>query len=123
MQFKKEVISMKTFIAIAAVMIVTLAVGLAYADEFPIAVKDETGREALLGSFPIDNGITARDFTSNYKSDYQVETGTALYNAHVMKDEMVAGSDVEGSAAGGMAPGDQNAKIWDDLLKPTGLSE
>ena len=123
MQFTKEVISMKTFMTIAAVMILTLAFGLAYADEFPIAVKDEAGREVFLGAFPIDTAIPARDFTSNYKSDYQVETGTALYKAHVMKDEMVAGSEVEGSAAGGMAKDDENTRIWDDLLKPTGLSE
>jgi hypothetical protein len=124
MQFAKEVISMKTLMTIAAVMIVTLAFGLAYADEFPIAVKDEAGREVFLGAFPIDTAIPARDFTSNYKSsDYQVETGTALYKAHVMKDEMVADSGSVGAAAGGMAKDDENARIWDELLKPTGLSE
>jgi hypothetical protein len=117
----KEVTSMKTYMTMAAVVIVTLAFGLAYASEFPIAVKDEAGREVYLGTFPIDNAIAAKDFSGIHRTDALVETGTALYL--VMKDEMVASSDARGSAAGGVATGDASSRIWDDLLKPTGLSE
>lgn len=122
MQLMKEVTSMKTYMTIAVVVIVTLAFGLAYADEFPIAVKDEAGAEVYLGAFPIDNAIAAKDFSGMHRTDALVETGTALYN-DLMKDEMVASSDVRGSAAGGVATGDENSRIWDDLLKPTGLTE
>ena len=76
---------MKIYMAIVALAVVTLAFGIASADEFPIAV---------------------------------VETGTALYNDLVMKDELAAGIEVKGSAAGGVARVDERTKIWDDLLKP-----
>jgi hypothetical protein len=123
MQFMNEVTSMKTFMTIAAVVIVTLAFGFAYADEFPIAVKDDAGTVVYLGAFPGDTAIAARDFSGIHRSDAGVETGTALYNAFLMKDEMVASSEVKGSAAGGLAKEDENSRIWDDLLKPTGPSE
>jgi hypothetical protein len=122
MQLMKEVTSMKTYMTIAAVVVLTLAFGIAYADEFPIAVKDEAGTIVYLGAFPIDNAIVAKDFSGNHRTDALVETGTALYNSS-MKDEMVASSDARGSAAGGVMPGDENSRIWDDLLKPTGLTE
>jgi hypothetical protein len=121
MQLMKEVTSMKTYMTIAAVVVLTLAFGIAYADEFPIAVKDEAGTIVYLGAFPIDNAIAAKDFSGMHRSDALVETGTALYLA--MKDDMVASSDARGSAAGGVVPGDENSRIWDDLLKPTGLTE
>lgn len=113
---------MKTYMTIAALAVLTLAFGLAYADEFPFAVKDEAGREVHLGTFPGDTAIAGRDFSGIHRSDAGVETGTALYN-DMIKDSMMASSEVKGAAAGGVAKEDENTRIWDDLLKPTGLSE
>ena len=114
---------MKTFMTIMVFAVLTIAFGIASADEFPIAVKDEAGRDVYLGAFPGDSAIAARDFSGIHRSDAGVETGTALYNALLMKDEMVAISEVKGSAAGGVVKEDENTRIWDNLLKPTGLSE
>ena len=123
MQLMKEVTDMKTFITIMALAFVTILSGIAYADEFPIAVKDEAGRDVLLGAFPGDIAIASKDFSGIHRSDEGVETGTALYNDFLMKDEMVAASEVKGSAAGGVSKEDENSRIWDNLLKPTGLTE
>jgi hypothetical protein len=121
MQLTKEVTDMKTFTTIVALAILTIAFGVAYADEFPMAVKDDAGREAYIGAFP---AIASKDFSGIHTSDAGVETGTALYNDFVMKkDEMVASVEAKGSAAGGVAREDENTRIWDNLLKPTGLSE
>lgn len=115
---------MKTYMTIAALAVLTLAFGIAYADEFPIAVKDEAGTEVLLGAFPIgDKVIATRDFSGIHRSDAGVETGTALYNDLMMKDEIAASSEAKGSAAGGVAKEDESTRIWDDLLKPTGGSD
>ena len=122
MQHTKEVTIMKTFITIMGLAVLTIAFGIAYAGEFPIAVKDEAGREVYLEAFPGDTAIAARDFSGIHRSDAGVETGTALYN-DIIKDSMMASSEVKGAAAGGVAKEDENTRIWDDLLKPTGLSE
>ena len=114
---------MKTYMTIAVVMLLTLAFGTAYANEFPIAVKDDAGRELNLGAFPGDIAIAAKDFSGIHRTDASVETGTALYSDLVMKDEMAASSEVKGSAAGGVTKADESSRIWDDLLRPTGLSE
>jgi hypothetical protein len=125
MLFINEVTYMKTYMTIAALVVLTLAFGIAYA-EFPIAVKDDAGTILHLGAFPIsDTAMPAKDFSfiGKHISEAGVETGTALYNDLLVKDGMVASSDARGSAAGGVATGDVNSRIWDDLLKPTGLSE
>ena len=116
---------MKTFMTIASMVALTLAFGLAYGDEFPIANRD-VGTELYLSAFPThDSSVAAKDFAVIGKpiSEAGVETGTALYNALLRKDEMMAKSGVEGSAAGGVAKEDENARIWDDLLRPTGGSD
>jgi hypothetical protein len=129
MLFMKEVTSMKTYMTIAVLVIVTLAFGLAYANEFPIAVKDEAGREVYLGTFPIHDSAMDKDFSVIGEREIEpnaeagvafVDIGTVLYNDLVMN---TADSDASGSAAGGMATEDANSRIWDDLLKPTGLTE
>jgi hypothetical protein len=122
MQLRKEVANMKTFMTIMALAVLTIAFGTAYADEFPIAVTDEAGRVNYLGAFPGDAAIAATDFTSTHRSNEGVETGTALYKDSLMKDEMVARFEVKGSAAGGVSREDENSRIWDNLLKPTGLA-
>ena len=119
----KEVTDMKTFMTIVVLAALTLAFGIAYADEFPIAVRDDAGRELNIGAFPGDRAIVSNDFSSSHVTDEGVETGTALYNDFLMKDEMVAAYEVKGSAAGGVAKEDENSRIWDELLKPTGLTE
>ena len=121
MQLRKEVTDMKTLMTIVALAALTIAFGSAYADEFPIAVRDDAGRETYINEFPGDSAIAVKDFSGMHRTDAGVETRTALYNALVMKDEFAE----RGSAAGGVAKVDENAKIWDDLLKPTGhgLSE
>ena len=115
---------MKTLMIIAAMAVATLAFGVAYADDFPII--SDVGTELYLSAFPThDSSVAAKDFAVIGKpiSEAGVETGTALYNALLRKDEMMAKSGVEGSAAGGVAKEDENARIWDDLLRPTGGSD
>jgi hypothetical protein len=116
---------MKTYMTIAAMVVLTLAFGLAYADEFPVALKDDAGTVLYIGAFPIDDTAgAARDFgvIGADRSDAIVDVGTALYNDRI-NDSTMASSEVKGSAAGGLAKEDENTRIWDDLLKPTGGSD
>ena len=86
---------MKTILTVAVMMLFVLAVGTAYADDVPVfgGIKD---------------------------------VGTELYNdAFAAHDSAQADADkeVKGSATGGVAKEDENSKIWDDLLRPTGETE
>ena len=84
---------MKTILTVAVMMLFVLAVGTAYADDVPVF-----------------GGIK--------------DVGTELYNdAFAAHDSAQADKEIKGSAAGGVAKEDENARIWDDLLKPTGKSE
>lgn len=107
---------MKTYMSVAAMVVLTLAFGLAYADEFPIANKD-VGTELYLSAFPTHDSILAvKDFGVIGKREPEVaEVGTALYN-DMIKDSMMASSEVRGSAAGGAAKDDERTIIWDNLL-------
>jgi len=116
MQYTKEVIYMKTYMSVAAMAVFVLAFGLAYADEFPTANRD-LGTELYLSAFPTHDSIVAvRDFGVIGKREPEVaEVGTVLYN-DMIKDSMMASSEVRGSAAGGAAKDDERTIIWDNLL-------
>jgi hypothetical protein len=122
-QFTKEVTIMKTFMTIASMVVLTLAFGLAYADEFPIANRD-VGTELYLSAFPThDSTAAVKDFGIIGKREPEAaEVGTALYN-NMIKDSMVAKSEVKGSAAGGVAKDDERTVIWDNLLGAPGGSD
>ena len=122
-QFTKEVTTMKTFMTIASMVVLTLAFGLAYADEFPIANRD-VGTELYLSAFPThDSTVAVKDFGVIGKREPEAaEVGTALYN-NMIKDSMVASSEVKGSAAGGAAKDDERTIIWDNLLGAPGGSD
>ena len=114
---------MKTFMTIASMIVLTLAFGLAYADEFPIANRD-VGTELYLSAFPThDSKAAVKDFGVIGKREPEAaEVGTALYN-NMIKDSMVAKSEVKGSAAGGVAKDDERTVIWDNLLGAPGGSD
>lgn len=128
MQFTKEVTNMKTYMTIAAMAVLTLAFGSAYADQLPNPSRD-IGIELYLSAFPIhDSAVAAKDFSVIGKREPDVfpgsaaidEVGTALYKDFLMEDAMLATSEARGSAAGGVAKEDESARIWDDLLRPAG---
>jgi len=126
MQYMKEVTTMKTLtkhMSIAVVAVLTLAFGLAYADEFPIANRD-VGTELYLSAFPThDSSVAVKDFGVIGKREPEVaEVGTALYN-NMIKDSMMATSVVKGAAAGGFAKDDERTIIWDNLLGAPGGSD
>ena len=135
MQLMKEVTSMKTFITITTMLVLTLAFGLAYADEFPIGNKD-VGTELYDSAFRVhdtpmrteaivhderfalpDDDVTASLSTKN-------DIGSRIY-ADVFEKGDVAMADrgVKGSAAGGMAKDDERTIIWDNLLGAPGGSD
>jgi hypothetical protein len=121
-QFREEVTIMKTFMTIASMIALTLAFGLVYADEFPIANRD-VGTELYLSAFPTHDSTAVKDFGVIGKREPEAaEVGTALYN-DMIKDSMVAKSEVEGSAAGGAAKDDERTIIWDNLLGAPGGSD
>lgn len=116
---------MKTFMTIAAMAVLTLAFGVTYADEFPIANRD-VGTELYLSAFPIhDTAIAVKDFGVIGKREpaANVDVGTALYNDFLKKDTMMARSEAKSSAAGGVAKEDENTRIWDHLLGAPGGSD
>jgi len=126
----KEVTSMKTFITITAMVVLTLAFGVAYADEFPITNGRDVGTELYLNAFPVHDTtarvVTSKDFSAagGRPSDKIGEIGTVMYNdAFLAKDTMMGSAEVRGSAAGGMAKDDENTRIWDNLLGAPGGSD
>jgi hypothetical protein len=122
MLFPKEVTIMKTYMAIATMVMLTVAFGVAYADEFPIANRD-VGTELYFSAFPTHEVVAAKDFTGTGANDTEgIEVGAVLYNDLII-DTMMASSEVEGSAAGGVAKDDERTIIWDNLLGAPGGSD
>jgi len=116
---------MKTYMIIVSMAVLTIAFGLAYADEIPTANKD-VGTELYLSAFPInDTAMAVKDFgiAGVRPSEARVDVGTALYNDFLMKDTIVARSEAKGLAAGGMAKDDEKTRIWDHLLGAPGGSD
>ncbi len=127
----KEVTSMKTYMTITTMLVLTLTFGFAYADEFPIPIRNDVGTELYLSAFPIhDSAVAVKDFGVIGKREPEavnaegnalgVEIGTALYKDFLMKDTMMARSEAKGSAAGGVAREDEYTRIWDHVLGPGG---
>ena len=114
---------MKTFMTISAMVVLTLAFGMAYADEFPI-VSRETGNELFLSAFPTrGSAVPVKDFSIiGSREPEAIEVGAVLYK-DLIEDTMMASSEAKGSAAGGVAKEDEKTRIWDDLLKSTGGSD
>ena len=121
---------MKTNLTIAVAALLMLASGSAYADQLPNPNRD-LGIVLYESAFvPHDIAVAAKADVIGVKeleafpgSGAIPELGTALYHDFLMKDTMMAGSDVTGSAAGGMRE-DENTRIWDKLLEaPVGTIE
>lgn len=115
---------MKTYVTIASMVVLTLAFGLAYADEFPIAAGRDVGTELYFSAFPTDDtAVAVKDFgVIGRREPEAAEVGTALYN-NLIRDSMMASSEVKGSAAGGVAKDDEKTIIWDNLLGVPGGSD
>lgn len=113
---------MKTFLTISVMVVLTLAFGIAYADEFPIAVRD-AGTELYLSEFPThDAAVAAKDFgVIGDRGSESIEAGAVLNDD--LRDSMLASSEAKGSAAGGVAKDDENTIIWDNLLGAPGGSD
>jgi len=114
---------MKTFMTIMGFAVLTIAFGIASADEFPIANR-EVGTELYLSAFPThDAKVAVKDFGVIGKREPEgAEVGTALYN-NMIKDSIMAHSEVKASAAGGVERVDERTIIWDNLLGAPGGSD
>jgi hypothetical protein len=137
MPFMKEVTSMKTFITITTMVVLTLAVGLAYADEFPIGNTKDVGTELYDSAFRVHDTSSMR--TEALVNDERFalpdddviaslatmnDTGSRIYaDAFEKGDVAMADRGVKGSAAGGMAKDDERTIIWDNLLGAPGGSD
>ena len=108
---------MKTFIAIAAAVVLTLSFGLAYADEVPTVIKNDVAGDLYLSEFPSHDTAIAKDFGTPggrpAPSEAGVELGKVLNDN--ARDIMMGSIEARGSAAGGMRE-DENTRIWDKLL-------
>lgn len=121
---------MKTFITIAAAMVLVLAFGLAYADELTSARRD-VGSDLYDNAFKVDHVVMGdRGFAAipgavtagiEGLTEEKIEIGSVLYDSAFAKDEIMLGeTEAKGSAAGGMAVIDENTKIWDKTLAVPG---
>jgi len=120
---ERGVITMKIITTIMTVMAFTIAIGVAYADEFPIMAGKDVGTELYLSAFPIADTAIAKDFgvKGERMSEVPVEIGTALYHDAFLVNDTA--SESRGEAAGGVAKEDENTRIWDTLLSPVGGSD
>ena len=110
---------MKTFTTIMTVMAFTIAIGVAYADEYPIMGGKDVGTELYLSAFAAPDTAIRHDFAMKGESEVPMEIGTALYH-----DAFSAkSSEARGEAAGGVATVDENTRIWDTLLSSVGGSD
>jgi hypothetical protein len=118
---EREVMHMKTLTTIITVMALSLAIGVAYADEFPIMGGKDVGTELYLNAFAAPDTAISKDFSLIGEREMPMEIGAALYHdAFSVRD---SASDARGSAAGGVANVDENTRIWDTLLSPEGGSD
>jgi hypothetical protein len=118
---EREVMHMKTLTTIITVMALSLAIGVAYADEFPIMAGKDVGTELYLNAFAAPDTAISKDFSVIGEREVPMEIGAALYHdAFSVRD---SASDAKGSAAGGVANVDENTRIWDTLLSPAGGSD
>ena len=110
---------MKTFTTIMTVMAFTIAIGVAYADEFPIMAGKDVGTELYLSAFAAPDTAISKDFAVKGEREVPMEIGTALYHDAFLAKR----SEARGEAAGGVANVDENTRIWDTLLSPVGGSD
>ncbi len=110
---------MKIFTTILTVMAFTIAVGVAYADEFPIMAGKDVGTELYVSAFAAPDTAISKDFAVKGEREVPMEIGTALYHDAFLMDN----SEARGEAAGGVANVDENTRIWDTLLSPVGGSD
>jgi len=114
---------MKTLITVITMMVFTIAIGAAYADEFPIMSGKDVGTELFLSaSAPTDTAIS-KDFAVKGEPIVPMEIGTQLYHEAFLVKDTAMDSEARGAAAGGVAKEDENARIWDTLLSPVGGSD
>jgi hypothetical protein len=118
---EREVIHMKKLTTIIIVMALSLAIGVAYADEFPIMAGKDVGTELYLSVFAAPDTAISKDFSAIGKREVPMEISAVLY--HDAFDVGDSASDARGSAAGGVANVDENTRIWDTLLSPVGGSD
>ena len=110
---------MKKFTTIMTVMAFTIAIGVAYADDFPIMAGKDVGTELYLSAFAPPDTAISKDFAVKGEVAGPMEIGTALYHDAFLEKR----SEARGEAAGGMANVDENTRIWDTLLSPVGGSD
>jgi hypothetical protein len=110
---------MKIFTTILTVMAFTIAIGVAYADEFPIMAGKDVGTELYVSAFAAPDTAISKDFAVKGEREVPMEIGTALYHDAFLMNS----SEARGEAAGGVANVDENTRIWDTLLSPVGGSD
>jgi hypothetical protein len=125
--------NMKKLLTFITLMVFTIAISVAYADEI-IAF----GSNKDIGTFLYEDAFAARDTVLADKEaasstpggdeiplfGSNKDIGTMLYeDAFAVPETAMAGRDARGSAAGGVANVDENTRIWDTLLSPVGGSD
>jgi len=123
---------MKNFTTITAMVVLTLAFGVAYADEMPVFSSNKD-----IGTLLSGDAFTAHDrIVANKETVGSVaggdelpvlgsnkDIGTLLYeNAFAAHEPVMADKEARGLAAGGAAKEDENTRVWDNLLGVPGGS-
>jgi hypothetical protein len=115
---------MKTLMTVITIMVFTIAIGTASADEFPIMSGKDVGTELYLSAFAPPDTAVSKDFAVKGERIVPMEIGTQLYHeAFLVKDAAMETSEARGAAAGGVAKEDENTRIWDNLFGAPGGSD
>ena len=103
---------MKKIVTIVGAMLLVFAIGSVLADEMPIMTTESRDVGTLLNIEAPGKVLIspAKDFSRPITAEVY-EVGAVLYLAAFEKS-----AEVTGAAAGGVAPVDENTKIWDELM-------
>ena len=117
---------MKTLITLAAMMMVALTFGTAYADDdripYPGMVIAPVPHSTYDWSL---KGQAAADHLASYTNDEAPLLGSNsdISKAFAGPETVLADRTKKGSAAGGLAKEDENTRIWDNLFGAPGGSD
>jgi hypothetical protein len=124
---------MKKIVTLITLMVLTIAISAAYADEIIVFGSNKdigtvlyegtfSARGPVLGEKEAINTAMSGDEIPVLGSNKDV--GTMLYeDAFASHETAMAGREERGSAAGGVANVDENARIWDNALGAPGGSD
>lgn len=112
---------MKKIIVFSMMMAFAFIIGTAFADEMP--TMRDTGSELYLEVFPPQGAVirapAVKDFSVRGPIGEDALVDNESFPIHKL---MLTEKSAEGAAAGGVVREDENTRIWDNLLAPTGAS-